>query len=74
MPSSECSSSIYDEFDPLDFLYGETKKSREASVYAAINKRDTVISPLPSPPPRSLPPTTPVIKRSKTLNVKFTTY
>ncbi|XP_077294869.1 phosphatidylinositol-4-phosphate 3-kinase catalytic subunit Pi3K68D [Arctopsyche grandis] len=71
MYSSECSSSIYDEYDPLDFLYGEVKNSKEAPVYATVNRRDTVLSPLPSPPPRSLPTATPVIKRNKSLNSKL---
>ncbi|XP_050681509.1 phosphatidylinositol 4-phosphate 3-kinase C2 domain-containing subunit alpha isoform X2 [Leptidea sinapis] len=45
------SSSVYEEYDPLDFLYGETEL-RETPVYASITpKRDAV---LPSPPPKSV--------------------
>lgn len=58
--SSECSSSVYEDYDPLDFLYGETEM-REA-VYATINKKDT----LPSPPPKSIPSVPAVVLRSTT--------
>ncbi|KAJ8724887.1 hypothetical protein PYW07_015845 [Mythimna separata] len=60
--SSECSSSVYEEYDPLDFLYGETQM-RDAAVYATINKKDTM---LPSPPPKSIPSVPAVALRSTT--------
>ncbi|XP_047023656.1 phosphatidylinositol 4-phosphate 3-kinase C2 domain-containing subunit alpha [Helicoverpa zea] len=60
--SSECSSSVYEEYDPLDFLYGETEM-RDAAVYATINKKDTM---LPSPPPKSIPSVPAVALRSTT--------
>ncbi|CAH0668895.1 unnamed protein product [Spodoptera exigua] len=59
--SSECSSSVYEEYDPLDFLYGETEM-RDA-VYATINKKDPM---LPSPPPKSIPSVPAVAMRSTT--------
>ncbi|CAB3256692.1 unnamed protein product [Arctia plantaginis] len=58
--SSDCGSSVYEEYDPLDFLYGETEM-REA-VYAAVIKKDT----LPSPPPKSIPSVPAVALRSTT--------
>ncbi|XP_048481106.1 phosphatidylinositol 4-phosphate 3-kinase C2 domain-containing subunit alpha isoform X7 [Plutella xylostella] len=51
MAPSECSS-VYEEYDPLDFLYGETE-IREAPVYAAVGQRETAI--LRSPPPKTQP-------------------
>uniref|UniRef100_A0A2H1VGX9 SFRICE_000012 n=1 Tax=Spodoptera frugiperda TaxID=7108 RepID=A0A2H1VGX9_SPOFR len=59
--SSECSGSVYEEYDPLDFLYGETEM-RDA-VYATINKKDPM---LPSPPPKSIPSVPAVAMRSTT--------
>ncbi|CAG9791840.1 unnamed protein product [Diatraea saccharalis] len=61
--ASECSSSVYEEYDPLDFLYGETEM-RDAPVYATINKRESTM--LPSPPPKSIPSVPAVAKRSTT--------
>ncbi|CAK1551645.1 unnamed protein product [Leptosia nina] len=62
---SEASSgrSVYEDYDPLDFLYGETEL-REAPVYGTVNKRETPV--LPSPPPKSIPPVPPVVKRPTT--------
>ncbi|XP_028163897.1 phosphatidylinositol 4-phosphate 3-kinase C2 domain-containing subunit alpha isoform X2 [Ostrinia furnacalis] len=50
--ASECGSSVYEEYDPLNFLYGETEM-RDTPVYATVNKRESTI--LPSPPPKSIP-------------------
>ncbi|CAH2063570.1 unnamed protein product, partial [Iphiclides podalirius] len=60
---SECSSSVYEEYDPLDFLYGETEM-RDAPVYATVNKRDSTM--VPSPPPKSIPTVPAVAKRPTT--------
>ncbi|XP_068627599.1 phosphatidylinositol 4-phosphate 3-kinase C2 domain-containing subunit alpha [Battus philenor] len=62
MAPSECSS-VYEEYDPLDFLYGETEM-RDAPVYATVNKRDSTM--LPSPPPKSIPAVPAVPKRPTT--------
>ncbi|XP_045533800.1 phosphatidylinositol 4-phosphate 3-kinase C2 domain-containing subunit alpha [Papilio machaon] len=59
--ASECSS-VYEEYDPLDFLYGETEM-RDTPVYATVNKRET----LPSPPPKSIP-TVPTLTKRPTTN------
>ncbi|KAG6448082.1 phosphatidylinositol 4-phosphate 3-kinase C2 domain-containing subunit alpha isoform X2 [Manduca sexta] len=61
--ASEGSSSVYEEYDPLDFLYGETEM-RDAPVYATISKRET--SMLPSPPPKSITTVPAVTLRSTT--------
>ncbi|KAL4710311.1 hypothetical protein ACJJTC_011127, partial [Scirpophaga incertulas] len=61
--ASECSSSVYEQYDPLDFLYGETEM-RDTPVYATINKRESVM--LPSPPPKTIPCVPAVAKRSTT--------
>ncbi|KAJ0179212.1 hypothetical protein K1T71_004924 [Dendrolimus kikuchii] len=61
--ASECSSSVYEEYDPLDFLYGETEL-RDAPVYATISKRETTL--LPSPPPKSIQSVPTVTLRSTT--------
>ncbi|CAK1578120.1 unnamed protein product [Parnassius mnemosyne] len=63
MAPSECSSSVYEEYDPLDFLYGETEM-RDAPVYATVSKRDSTM--LPSPPPKSIPTMPTVAKRPTT--------
>ena len=55
---------MYEEYDPLDFLYGETEM-RDAAVYATINKKDTM---LPSPPPKSIPSVPAVALRSTTVS------
>lgn len=60
---SECSSSVYEEYDPLDFLYGETEM-RDAPVYATVNKKE--IATAPSPPPKSIPSVPAVAKRNTT--------
>ncbi|XP_046978612.1 phosphatidylinositol 4-phosphate 3-kinase C2 domain-containing subunit alpha isoform X1 [Vanessa cardui] len=59
---SECSSSVYEEYDPLDFLYGETEL-REAPQYGAA-KRDAPA--VPSPPPKNIPSVPAVAKRPTT--------
>ncbi|XP_045763916.1 phosphatidylinositol 4-phosphate 3-kinase C2 domain-containing subunit alpha isoform X1 [Maniola jurtina] len=59
---SECSS-VYEEYDPLDFLYGETEL-RDAPVYATISKRESVM--VPSPPPKKIPSVPAVAKRPTT--------
>ncbi|XP_049865129.1 phosphatidylinositol 4-phosphate 3-kinase C2 domain-containing subunit alpha isoform X2 [Pectinophora gossypiella] len=58
--ASECSSSVYEEYDPLEFLYGETEM-RDAPVYATISKKEST---LPSPPPKSIPSVPAVSKRN----------
>lgn len=63
--ASEGSSSVYDEFDPLDFLYGDTQL-REMPVYATINKRDSLQPTYPSPPPKSIQPMPSIVKKSTT--------
>ncbi|CAH0717341.1 unnamed protein product, partial [Brenthis ino] len=60
---SEGSGSVYEEYDPLDFLYGETEL-RDAPVYATISKRDTTM--VPSPPPKNIPSVPAVAKRPTT--------
>ncbi|CAG5010080.1 unnamed protein product [Parnassius apollo] len=64
MAPSECSSSVYEEYDPLDFLYGETEM-RDAPVYATVSKRESTM--LPSPPPKSIP-TMPTVPKRPTTN------
>ncbi|XP_073962722.1 phosphatidylinositol-4-phosphate 3-kinase catalytic subunit Pi3K68D isoform X4 [Choristoneura fumiferana] len=61
--ASEGSGSVYEEYDPLDFLYGETEM-RETPVYATINKKDSSI--LPSPPPKTI--SVPSVARRSTTN------
>ncbi|XP_013196087.2 phosphatidylinositol 4-phosphate 3-kinase C2 domain-containing subunit alpha isoform X1 [Amyelois transitella] len=61
--TSECSGSVYEEYDPLDFLYGETEM-RE-SVYATISKKEKTM--LPSPPPKTIP-TMPAVPKRPTTN------
>ncbi|GBP48239.1 Phosphatidylinositol 4-phosphate 3-kinase C2 domain-containing subunit alpha [Eumeta japonica] len=56
-------SSVYGEYDPMEFLYGETK-AKEELIYATINKKDSV--PIPSPPPKVMPTIPTVVKRSTT--------
>ncbi|CAH2091791.1 unnamed protein product [Euphydryas editha] len=57
---SETSSSVYEVYDPLDFLYGET----QMRVYASLNKRES--SMVPSPPPKNIPSVPAVDKRPTT--------
>ncbi|XP_045520078.1 phosphatidylinositol 4-phosphate 3-kinase C2 domain-containing subunit alpha isoform X1 [Pieris brassicae] len=59
-PSSSVRS-VYEDYDPLDFLYGETVL-REAPIYGTINKKEM----LPSPPPKSIPSVAPTVKRPTT--------
>ncbi|KAJ2950780.1 hypothetical protein O0L34_g9045 [Tuta absoluta] len=61
--ASECSSSVYEEYDPLDFLYGETEM-RDTPVYATISKRESTM--LPSPPPKAIPSVPAMPKRTTT--------
>ncbi|KAI5641910.1 PI3-kinase family, ras-binding domain-containing protein [Phthorimaea operculella] len=61
--ASECSSSVYEEYDPLDFLYGETEM-RDTPVYATISKRESAM--LPSPPPKAIPSVPAMPKRTTT--------
>lgn len=60
---SECSSSVYEEYDPLDFLYGETEM-RETPVYGTVAKREPAV--MPSPPPKAMPSVPAVALRSTT--------
>ncbi|XP_063635795.1 phosphatidylinositol 4-phosphate 3-kinase C2 domain-containing subunit alpha [Cydia splendana] len=62
--ASEGSGSVYEEYDPLDFLYGETEM-RETPVYGKIDRRkESAI--LPSPPPKNIPSVPAVVKRTTT--------
>lgn len=68
--ASECSaSSVYEEYDPLDFLYGETEM-RDTPVYATISKKESPV--MPSPPPKSIPTVPAVTLRSTTVSIKQT--
>lgn len=64
--ASECGSSVYEEYDPLNFLYGETEM-RDAPVYATVNKRESTM--LPSPPPKSIPSVPAATVRSTTVSI-----
>lgn len=68
--ASECSaSSVYEEYDPLDFLYGETEM-RDTPVYATISKKESPV--MPSPPPKSIPTVPAVTLRSNTVSNSMT--
>ncbi|XP_045492000.1 phosphatidylinositol 4-phosphate 3-kinase C2 domain-containing subunit alpha [Colias croceus] len=54
--------SVYEDYDPLDFLYGETEL-REAPIYGTVRKEGPV---LPSPPPKTIPSVPAVAKRQTT--------
>ncbi|XP_026313861.1 phosphatidylinositol 4-phosphate 3-kinase C2 domain-containing subunit alpha isoform X2 [Hyposmocoma kahamanoa] len=62
--ASECSSSVYEEYDPLDFLYGETEMRDTIFMYSTVNKKESAT--LPSLPPKSMPSVPAVAKRSTT--------
>lgn len=80
MCSGECSGSVYEEYDPLDFLYGEQESPKDPPVYASIGSRkgaavgDSLPSPLtpPSPLPKTFPPPLALRKKTNTVNVSDT--
>lgn len=67
--ASECSSSVYEEYDPLDFLYGETEMRDTIYMYSIVNKKES--AKVPSLPPKGMPSVPAVAKRTTTVSMLF---